>query len=302
MSDIFSSVWSATPTPFDENWNIDEPAVERLVEHHLKLGVRGIFVAGTCGEGPWLSDSQRMQLLRTFVKFSAGRLPLAMQVSENSSARIVDNAKMAADAGADYAVIAPPRFLMNATPRAQGKLFRSAIKNCPLPVIYYDLGPRASVIVSSDLLQEIYSMPQVVAAKDSSADMDRRAVAIAARAARPAMRLLNGDEFHCDDYIAAGYDGLMTGGAAVTGKLATALLAAGKAGDFETASALQARMTELMFAMYGGPTISCWLAGLKYLLVRLGIFSTNLNILDYEVTNEQRADIDRAVDTFKEEL
>lgn len=302
MSDIFSSVWSATPTPFDQQWNIDEASVERLVEHHIRLGVSGVFVAGTCGEGPWLTDSQRIQLLRIFKKAAAGRLPLAMQVSENSSGRILDNAKAAADNGADYAVIAPPRFLMNPTSRAQGQLFRKAIEGSPLPVIYYDLGARAAVNVPEEVLKDIYAMPQVVAIKDSSGDAGRREIALAARAARPAMRLMDGDEFKCDEYLAAGYDGLMTGGAAMTGRMTVNVLEASKAGDTVAASAAQARMTDLMLALYGGPTISCWLAGLKYGLVKMGIFSTSLNILDFETTAEQRAEIDSALERHREEI
>jgi len=289
MSDIFSSVWSATPTPFDEQWNIDEPAIERLVEHHIRLGVSGIFVAGTCGEGAWLTDGQRLQLLTAFKKAVAGRLPIAMQVSENSAGRILDNAKMAADNGADYAVIAPPRFLMHPTPQAQARLFRTAIENSPLPVIYYDLGARAATVVPEEILRDIYAMPQVVAVKDSSADPARREAALTARAARPAMRLLDGDEFMCDEYLAAGYDGLMTGGAAMTGRIAVTLLAAARAGDAAAAIAAQQRMTDLMLAMYGGPIIACWLACLKYALFKLGIFSASLNILKYEATAEQRA-------------
>jgi dihydrodipicolinate synthase/N-acetylneuraminate lyase len=80
------------------------------------------------------------------------------------------------------------------------------------------------------------------------------------------------------------------------------ILAAAKAGDMEAAKAAQARMTDMMFAMYGGPTIACWLAGLKYALVRVGVFSTALNILDYEVTDEQRVVIDRALEEHAEEI
>lgn len=302
MSNLFASVWSATPTPFDENWNIDEGAVERLVEQHLRLKVRGLFIAGTCGEGPWLSDSQRATLLRSFKKSAAGRLPVAMQVSDNSAARIIDNMKMASDGGADYVVIAPPRFLMHATPQAQMKLYRTAVEASPLPVILYDLGARAAINIAEEVLQEIYTMPQIVAVKDSSGDMTRRDIALAAREARPELGLLNGDEFACDEYLFAGYDGLMTGGAAVTGLQANAVLDAAKRGDKEAAATAQARMTELMFALYGGPTISCWLAGLKYALVKQGVFSTNLNILDYEVTDEQRASIENALVQFKDEV
>ncbi len=62
-------VWSAAPTPFDEAMRIDTEAVARMVEHHCRLGVCELFLAGTNGDGPWLPDRDRLLLLR----IAAGR-------------------------------------------------------------------------------------------------------------------------------------------------------------------------------------------------------------------------------------
>ena len=40
-------VWSATPTPFTPDGRVDVPSVQRLVSHHLALGVSGVMLAGT---------------------------------------------------------------------------------------------------------------------------------------------------------------------------------------------------------------------------------------------------------------
>ena len=56
------------------------------------------------------------------------------------------------------------------------------------------------------------------------------------------------------------------------------------------ATALQARMTELMRRIYGR-NIEWWLGGLKELLVQMKIFSTTNNLLGYSVTPECRAQI-----------
>ena len=289
--DIFNSVWSATPTPFNDRMQADVDDVNRLVEHHIAQSCGGLFIAGTCGEGPWMTDGERRRLVRGSVAASNKRLPIAVQVSDNSAARILVNAEMAAEEKADFVVIAPPRFLLNATSRALAKLYREAIENAPLPVVIYDLGAHAQIEVPVEVLRDIYAMPQVVACKDSSGDAGRRDIALQARAARPDLRLLNGDEFHCDEYIAAGYDGLMIGGGAVIGKIANQILEAAKAGDANRARELQERMTQLFYVIYGGPTISTWLAGLKQTLVAQGVFSTTHNFLDYQVSDDDKQQI-----------
>ena len=296
----FHSVWSATPTPFDDNGRVDEAAVERLVAHHVRLGVAGLFLAGTCGEGAWMPDRERRRLVRRAV--ACQQLPIAVQVSDNSAARIADNIAVAAQDGADFAVIAPPRFLMNATPDNLLRLYQTAIRASTLPVIAYDLGAHANVFVPPEILPAIYAEPNVVAVKDSSGDLKRRDIALAARAERPDFALLTGDEFHCDAYLRAGYDGLMLGGAAFQGALAVRILSAAQRGDWGQAAALQARMTRLMLAVYGGEKITCWLAGEKYLLTKLGVFSGHFNYLNYPLTPDCRAAIERVTEEEREIL
>src|SRR5687767_8543655 len=102
------SIWSAVPTPLTADLKVDAASVERMVEAAVRDGVEGLFVAGTCGEGPWLPDRERQRLMQATVAAAAGRLRIAAQVSDNSVPRILANADAAAEAGVDVAIIAPP--------------------------------------------------------------------------------------------------------------------------------------------------------------------------------------------------
>lgn len=62
------------------------------------------------------------------VKYAKGRLTLAVQVTDNSSARILDNIKQTRDDGADIAVIAPPYFLPLQSPKHLLDLYQTAIR------------------------------------------------------------------------------------------------------------------------------------------------------------------------------
>jgi len=108
--------------------------------------------------------------------------------------------------------------------------------------------------------------------KDSSTDPARREIALAARRKRPELRLFDGDEFHCVEYLKAGYDGLLVGGGIFIGYLAGKIIEATADGEFVLADKLQQRMNRMMYAVYGGKKIKCWLSGLKRLMVELGVF------------------------------
>jgi dihydrodipicolinate synthase/N-acetylneuraminate lyase len=287
-------VWSATPTPLTVRHDLDRSSVERLVEHHVELGVAGIMLAGTCGEGPWLRRTDRELLARTAVAANRGRLQLAFQVTDNSVGRTIDNAEEAAGWGIGVAVVAPPYFLLNANSARLVAFYREIARESPLPIGLYDRGAHSPFSVPRAALAEVLAEPNIVMVKDSSSDAERRAEWLRIQAWRPDLVLLNGDEFDCATYLGAGYDGLLLGGGIFNARLAHRIVAAIRQGDLEKARALQVRMTTLMRLVYG-PTIEWWLGGLKELLVQLGVFSTTANLLGYTVPDECRAGITAAI-------
>jgi len=289
-------LWSATPTPLTDDLQIDLDSTARLVEHHLRLGVDGLFILGSCGEGPWLPREHQRTFMREVCRRNDGRMTIGAQVTDNSAPRIIENAQIAADEGADVAIMAAPFKLMGplATSNLQA-LYLDAIEGSPLPMGIYDLGERDKTLVPPEVIAEALRHPNVVALKDSSASAERQAGAIAVRAERPELRIMSGDEFDLPKYLGSGYDGLVLGGAIFNGAIAREIMDAIQAGEMDRAGELQARMNELMWDVYGGKTISTWLAGLKHLLVRMGVFSTHVNLLGYDLTEECAAAIENAL-------
>lgn len=288
-------VWSAAPTPLTDDYRVDTVAVRRMVEHHLRLGVTGLFLGGTNGEGHWLPNREFRALVRSAARAARGRLPLAVQVTDTSWPRIVENMQAAAADGADIAVLAPPLIAMPKTGETVLNLYLEAIRRSPLPVGIYDRGPHSAVPVPDAVLRKVYAEPKVVMIKDSSTDEGRRDIALAARKKRPDLRLLNGYEFDCVSYLRAGYDGVLLGGGVFNGHLANLIADAVAAGNLAQAQALQQRMNRLMYDVYGGESIACWLAGEKQLLVEMGILRTSRTFMGYRVTAACARAITRAL-------
>ena len=287
------ALWSAVPTPLTLDLAVDAASVDRMVEAAVADRTEGLFIAGTCGEGPWLPDRERRRLMESAVQAARGRLKIAAQVSDNSVPRVLDNAAMAAAAGVDLAIVTPPVALLNATPERIVAFFRDVAAHCPLPLGIYDLGSLRPIVIPPDRLAEVYSLPQVRLVKDSSGSAERRASALMARAERPGLRLLNGDEFRCLEYLESGYDGCMFGGAIAVMPLLHQIARALAAGDREAARRLDEEMRGVLYGIYGGKSISCWLTGLKHYLVCRGLFSTSASFLQYPLNDECRAFIER---------
>lgn len=281
-------LWSALPTPLNADFTVDEISVERTINASIAGGMNGVFLAGTCGEGPWLPEREKERLIRVAKTVSGDRLKLAAQVTDNSVPRILDNIDRAAKCGADIAVIASPATFMNATPDRVVDLYREAVGASPLPVAIYDLGKHRPVVIPVDRLREIYELPNVVMVKDSSGDVGRRAEAIGARETNRELVLLNGDEFRAVEYLEAGYDGCMFGGAVAVMPILQRIVSLVTDGDWEEARRVDAEMRRVLFGIYGGESIACWLTGLKHCLVKQGLFETDASFLGYPLTEECR--------------
>jgi len=286
-------IWSAVPTPLTEDLKVDVPSVGKMIRDAVAGGINGVFLAGTCGEGPWLPDRERSRLIKAAAEAAQGQLQIAAQVSDNSVPRIMDNIDRVAEAGANYAIIASPATFLNPTPERIAALFTEAASASKLPVGIYDLGRHRPVVIPEERLKEIYSLPQVRIVKDSSGSPDRRAIALAAQAMKPSLQLFNGDEFRCLDYLEAGYDGFMFGGAAAVAPQLKQIVALFSAGRIEEARAVEVEMKKVLFGIYGGESIACWLTGLKYYMKQRGLFNSVASYLGYPLTDQCRAYIDR---------
>ncbi len=274
---------------------VDTVAVRRLVAHHLQLGIKGLLLAGTCGEGPWMTENQRRKLVQTVAKHAQGKLKLAVQVTDNSAARILDNIRVAKADGADIAVIAAPYFILHPTPKRILDVYLPAIRNSSLPVGVYDLGRLGAMFVPDNVIRSIYAEKNVIMIKDSSSDSRRMKIALAAKKKRSKLQLLTGSEFDCVTYLKAGYDGLLLGGGIFNGYMARRIIEAVAADDIRLAEKRQEEMNRFMYAVYGGKNIKCWLSGEKKLLVEMGIFRTWKSHLNYPLTEACSNAIKRAL-------
>jgi len=282
-----AGVWSATPTPFTDELKLDTDAIPRLVEHHLRLGAKGLFLGGTSGEGPWMSDAMRIELAKEVAKSNLDRMLLVMQVTDNSAMQIIENIKRIEDSGIDIAVIAPPFFQFNTTQKYLKDLYLEVIENSSLPIGVYHRGKHSSVEIETGTLEKIIAHPKVVIVKDSSSDPEAREMICRVTAKRKdELFALNGNEFNSVPYVEAGYDGFLFGGACFNGFMANKILKLGKAGDIEGAQAMQNHMNIIMTKVFGGEGLPCWLAGQKQIMVELGIFNTRKTIINYKITDE----------------
>ena len=292
----FDGAWSAMSTPLTLDGRVDADALQKLVEHQLKLGIKGLFLCGTTGEGPFLSDAERLRLINLTVRFAAGRLPIAVQITDNSAERMIENLNRYQDLGIDISVIAPPFFQLNATDDFIYDLYTQVIEASQISVGIYNRGKNSSVQIPPENLGRILDNPKVCLVKDSASQEDFKQAILAAKARRKGtLAALCGDEFACVPYLRDGYDGVLFGGGCFNGAYAAEMHRLVRAGKPEEAQKLQEHLNEVMFKVFGGKKIACWLAGQKELMRRLGVFNTARCLINYQLNDECSKAIDEVL-------
>ncbi len=95
-------------TPFDHNEEVDIPAVKALAEHLVGMGVGGLYLTGSTGEGFLQSNEQRMKVVEAVCEQVNGRVGVIVHVGSISTKESILLAKQAESAGADAISAVPP--------------------------------------------------------------------------------------------------------------------------------------------------------------------------------------------------
>jgi len=113
-----SGAYSAMYTPFfrdgEKAGQLNEEAIERLVEYGVKTGLTGMYLTGSTGEGFLLSLDERKRVYSRAVQAAKGRLKLIAHVGCLNTDDACELARYAAKVGIDWvSSVAPVYFGQN---------------------------------------------------------------------------------------------------------------------------------------------------------------------------------------------
>lgn len=258
-------------TPMRDRDALDVPGLERLVEHILGGGVSGLFILGTTGEGPSLSYRLRRELVERTCRLVRGRVPVLVGITDTAVVESLDLARIAADAGAEGLVAAPPYYLPGGQPELREYLGH-LVPELPLPLFLYNMPALTKVSFDLETVRFAMDDPRVVGLKDSSGDMAYFQGAVDLLPQRPDWTLLIGPEERLLDAVLAGGHGGVSGGANVFPSLYVALFNACRAGDAERAFRLHAQVLRVSASLYRvGRHPSAIIKGIKCALSCAGV-------------------------------
>ncbi len=247
MPGRFGAVATAMATPFDDDGALDLDGAQTLASHLLDNGTETIVVAGTTGESPTLTHDEKDDLFRAVGEVARGRAKMVCGTGTNSTAESIDLTRMADRRGADGVLLVTPYY--NKPPqRALVEHFRMVSACTELPAIVYNIPGRTGTRIEHDTLLRLAEVPNIVAVKDSTGDLD--GVARLLREAPDGFEVYSGDDWATFGYVCLGAGGVVSVASHLVGARISEMVRQVEAGDIASARKIHQELSPLFAALF----------------------------------------------------
>ncbi|MET3205085.1 dihydrodipicolinate synthase family protein [Arthrobacter sp. UYEF13] len=276
----FQGVIPPVVTPRTAEGAIDVASLENVTKHLLDGGVSGLFVLGSSGEVTHMTNSERDLVVQTVAGVNAGQVPVIVGAVEQTTNRVIEEAKRVIALGAD-SIVATSLYYAISNAQENNTHFRSIAAAVDVPVFAYDVPVRTHFKLPTDLLVELGRDGVIAGVKDSSGDdVSFRQLLLAAKDI-PNFDIFTGHEVVVDGALLGGAQGVVPGLGNVDPAGYRRLFDAAQAGDWAQAAAEQDRLADVFEIVYTPKAgrMSGNAAGLgafKTALQLMGIIKTNV--------------------------
>ena len=131
-------------SPFDKNEDLDLRLLRQEVQFNLSLGVTGVCIGGSTGEGHALEGHEIGEMVKVAQEEVAGRIPVIAGIITTSTREAVKRAKIARDAGAQAVMVTPPIYQI-CSDDGMYDFYSTIHKESGLPIIVYNVLTNAPV-------------------------------------------------------------------------------------------------------------------------------------------------------------
>lgn len=262
-----SHIMTAMVTPFGKDGNVDYELLKKLIDHLLSTGTDGILVSGTTGEGPTLTEEEKIKLIEKTVEYVAGRVPVVAGTgSNNTKATIEYTNKVAKIDGVDAALVVVPYYNK---PDQAGMIahFTAVADNVDLPIVMYNIPGRTGVTMEVKTIAELSKHQNIIGIKDCTGIVNM--AEIVANTPDDFLAFTGEDA----DALAArnvGAQGVISVASHLFGKEISQMYAANSKGDNEIAGELMRDLTPKMKALFSHPSPSPVKAALNHVGIEVG--------------------------------
>ncbi|RAV19565.1 dihydrodipicolinate synthase family protein [Paenibacillus contaminans] len=163
----FKGVIVAMYSCYDASGEVSAEAARKLARHYANIGVKGLYVGGSTGEGMLQSVDERKKTLEAVMAEVGGEMTIIVHVGAPSTRDSVELSKHAEAVGAD-AISAVPAIYYRLSPASVERHWQAMIDSTSLPFIIYHIPQTTGFQLSTELLAKMAKQDKVIGVKISS--------------------------------------------------------------------------------------------------------------------------------------
>lgn len=256
-------------TPVTTAGELDEAAVDRLVDSLLDAGVEGVFVLGTTGEGTSVPRVFRRRLVERVNARIRGRCAIYAGLGDlNANDFRLANEYFRAGASA---VVAHPPISTPVPLHELAAWYRALADQLEGSLILYNIPSTTGVSIPLDTVEELAVHSKIIGIKDSENNPARHAELLKRFSHRPDFAVFIGVGALMAQGLKLGAEGIVPSVGNLIPEVCRQLCASAKRGDWVEADTHFARMNSVAALYQKGRTLGQSLAALKAALHHRGM-------------------------------
>jgi len=204
---MFQGSMCALITPMHEDGSLDYPALDQLIEFHIKSGTDAIVAMGTTGESATLDEKEHCEVIRHVVEKVAGRVPVIAGTGANSTTEAITLTRCAHESGVDACLLVTPYY----NKPTQNGLYlhhKAVAEAVPIPQILYNVPGRTACDMLPDTVARLAKIENIIGIKEATADLER--LHQIRKLCGENFDLYSGDDETALDFILAGGQGTIS--------------------------------------------------------------------------------------------
>lgn len=166
----WNGVMPAVTTKFTKEDTLDMKMFATNITAQLDAGVSGIILGGTLGEASTLTASEKKTLITETVRLVKGKVPVIINIAEQTTAGAIDAALKAEKYGANGLMMLPP-MRYKATDFETVTYFKKIASSTSLPIMIYNNPIDYKIEVTLDMFEELLIHKNIEAVKESTRDI-----------------------------------------------------------------------------------------------------------------------------------
>lgn len=277
----WKGVFPAVTTKFTDDDKLDIQAFLKNIQAQLKAGVHGIILGGTLGEASTLTDEEKMVLLQETVAYVSYKVPVILNVAEQTTAKAMEVADTAKKHGVSGLMLLPP-MRYKADDRETVAYFKAIAKSTDLPVMIYNNPIDYRILVTLDMFEELAALENIQAVKESTREVSN--VTKMKNRFGDRFKILSGVDTLALESLVLGADGWVAGLVCAFPAETVAVYNLVKAGRLEEA----VRLNRWFFPLLELDVHSKLVQNIKLAEVHTGIGTENVRLPRMPLVGEER--------------